>query len=462
MSYQLWQHQEQMIQLALERKRVLWNVWMSGGKTLAGCDFIKRVGQPTLIVAPKAVLPTWANTLRMVGTLQDGTPITVYSFTELEGTVVEKTRQLPKTLSKGDVLIVNYDVVARTGLKEYLLLQPSLPVIICDESHRIKSHNAVTSKYIARLANTHRTEYRLCLTGTPTPNNPLDVFGQFRFLNERVLGKWWGAFRDEFAHTFSLPATNVKVVKGYHSLDKLATKIRPYTYELTLEKMMSDESMPDFPSVRHINVPVNLPHRLIDAITRLERDFIAEIDEGTLTADNVLVKMLRLSMLSSGYVVPATDETPEPVGKQIDTTKLDACLDFISDIDPSEPIVIFCRFRHEIEYLRDKLGALELSGKANDLARWQGGANRILIVQIQSGAEGVDLTRARVAIFFSNTYDLGKYQQAVARLQRANSEHDKVVYYHFIAQGTIDEALYKALASKDKVNQQLYDYLRRI
>lgn len=448
----LWKHQQEMVDFALSKKRVMWNVWMSGGKTRAGVAFIDKIGGVGLILCPKAVIPTWVSTIE--GLLE--TP--VYTLlARTNANLYKRIQELPATLD--GILVANYDIIHRAELLKYLNKQ-KLNFIICDESHRIKSHNSKNSKAVYNLGK--GVPYKLCLTGTPTPNNPLDLFGQFRFLDDGILGKYWGQFQQTYADLYQLPATSVKVVRGYKNQDQLAASVRPFMYELTLDDMLKRNDLPDFPTVQHVRVPVTLPAKITKALSKLKDDFIAEVESGLITADNVLVKMLRMSQLTSGLAV-TTDLDQQTDYRMVDTTKLDSLVDFLSDVDTKEPVVIFAKFRHEINYLREKLGkdALELSGVYNQLKAWQGGEARYLVVQIDSGAEGVDLTRARIAVFFSNTYDLGKYQQAVARLQRANSEHDRVVYYHFIATDSVDEVLYQALQKKQNINNVLYDYIRK-
>ena len=60
---------------------------------------------------------------------------------------------------------------------------------------------------------------------------------------------------------------------------------------------------------------------------------------------------------------------------------------------------MFCRFRDDIESVIAECKShgrshSELSGKINDLHKWQAGETNVLVAQIQSGGIGIDLTRA--------------------------------------------------------------------
>jgi SNF2 family DNA or RNA helicase len=107
----------------------------------------------------------------------------------------------------------------------------------------------------------------------------------------------------------------------------------------------------------------------------------------------------------------------------------------------------------------------ELSGSADDLADWQAGKTNVLIVQIQSGGIGIDLTRARFAVFFSLGYSLAEYLQAVARLHRPGQER-KVSVGHLVAtidgRSTVDGRVYEALRDRREVLSDIIDgYERR-
>ena len=66
--------------------------------------------------------------------------------------------------------------------------------------------------------------------------------------------------------------------------------------------------------------------------------------------------------------------------------------------------------------------SMELSGRRDELKRWQDGEAQVLAVQIDAGSEGVDLTRARYSIFYSVWFSLGKYDQALARVAPARTD----------------------------------------
>ncbi len=95
-------------------------------------------------------------------------------------------------------------------------------------------------------------------------------------------------------------------------------------------------------------------------------------------------------------------------------------------------------------------GSLELSGRVNELERWQSGESAVLAVQIQAGGVGIDLTRTRVGIYYSLGLSLGDHLQSLARIQRPGQEKI-VAYYYLLADGTVDHKIYRALLNLEEV-----------
>ena len=69
-----------------------------------------------------------------------------------------------------------------------------------------------------------------------------------------------------------------------------------------------------------------------------------------------------------------------------------------------------------------------------------------MAIQVQAGSEGIDLTIANHAIYYSLPA-LSLYEQSRARLYRPNQTRP-VSFIHYIARGTIDELIYDSLTRK--------------
>ena len=323
-----------------------------------------------------------------------------------------------------------------------------------------------------------RARYRLALTGTPMPHSPLDVWGQFRAIDKGLLGPSWYGFRARFAVTQqqitrqSCPkcgATGcsacewtgrrfVETICGFRNLDVLGKLLDARTVRQDTLDVIS------LPPTMDVNVRVELGNKARRAYRELYATLSAEIAEGRIQASNGAVRLLRLQQLTSGFAMVDN----EPV--TIDTAKADALRDLLEDMSSSwvdethnEPVVVFALFRRDLDVIdaiaREcgrTVGRIE--GGRNDYQAWLAGDIDTLAVQIQAGGLGIDLTRARYAIYYSVSWSLGDYQQSRARLHRPGQQRN-VTYYHLIAEGTTDEVVRDTLERKGDVVASVMEHL---
>ena len=206
----------------------------------------------------------------------------------------------------------------------------------------------------------------------------------------------------------------------------------------------------DLPPVVYETVTCELGSNLRSLYKEVEKEFYAYLGDGKeVSISNALVKLLRLQQMTSGYV--KSDD-----GKLIELghEKLDALAETLDNIGIAEPVVIFCRFVHDVERvmeLCESVGrpARRLSGGHNELAEWQAGNGNAMVIQVQSGSEGIDLTRACYGIFFTGP-TLGQYLQALARMHRQGQTRS-VTNIHIVAEDTVDEKVLDALEKREEV-----------
>ena len=140
---------------------------------------------------------------------------------------------------------------------------------------------------------------------------------------------------------------------------------------------------------------------------------------------------------------------------RIDSAKLRLLADTLEDIGADEPVVVFCRFHADLDAVHEasvRLGlrSLELSGRRDELKQWQATEAQVLAVQISAGGIGVDLTRARYSIYYSLSFSLGEYDQALARVHRPGQTRP-VEHIHLVARNTVDVKIMRALEKRAEV-----------
>lgn len=443
---------------------------MGTGKSRVAIQLIENFAlKKVLILCPKSVMDVWPEQFQKHGLkikyeYDNNTANANRGFISVLklGSIKYRAGILQSrvaAINRQTIVVLNYDAAWRTWMREEIL-DVNWDLVILDEAHRAKSPNSNISKFCAELGS--RIPARLAMTGTPLPHSPLDAFALYRFLDPGIFGLSHYRFKEEYA---VLGGFEQKQVVAFRNLDELHDKMYSIAIRVTKEECL------DLPELIHERLACSLKEKTRKIYDKIENDFYSELEDGEVTAANVLVKILRLQQITSGHV---TDDE----GKQlwIDDSKEKLLEDFLSDLPKDEPVVVFCRFRNDLDAVhrvvnricyvpigrftglydqtvpvaRMHHGSLELSGRVNQLKAWQEGEGHILAVQIQSGGVGIDLTRAAYAIYYSVGYSLADYLQSVSRLHRPGQKR-KVSCYHLVASNTIDEKVYKALEKREEV-----------
>ena len=417
---------------------------MGTGKSLTAVMLVFGLGAKRVLIAcPLRVVPVWVyqfeqhtNGEVIVVALDDD----VRSVAKKQAYAHEKM-QLAKARGVPFVAVINYDSAWRDPFAEWAE-KIHWDLVIADESHRIKAPGGKASMFFKRIRT--RAARRVALTGTPMPHGPMDVYAQFRFLDVNLFGPSFSAFRQKYA---VMGGFQRKQITGFQCLEELERIMSRVTFRVGKEVL-------DLPPETSVTYHCDLTPEALRVYRDLEDDFVAQVLDGTVTAANALVKLLRLQQVTGG-VVPTDDH----VEHRVDNSKQKLLADTLEDIGADEPVVVFCRFKADLAAVHaacqsNGFTSLELSGDRDEIPRWQAGEAQVLAVQIDSGGEGVDLTRARYSMFYSLTFSLGKYDQAKARTHRPG-QNKPVTHIHLVARNTVDVKIMRALEKRAEIVQAI-------
>jgi SNF2 family DNA or RNA helicase len=420
---------------------------MGTGKTRAAIELIAAYRFATvLIICPHTVVSVWPEQIQRWSSV----PMRVLALDK--GTVKRRTQLAQQHLDElardpsPHILVINSEA-ARADEFAVFALKRAWDLVILDESHRIKDPHGYTAKFAGLLG--RRATCRLALTDTPMPHSPLDVYAQFRFVDPSVYGVSWMRFRARYA---VMGGFNGKEVVGYRHLDEPLRKFYALAYRVQAEDVL------DLPEQIFVTRTATMTGHGASTYRRLERDLIAEVDEGVVTVANALTKLLRLAQVTSGFV--RDDDGRE---HDIDDAKATLLAEVLDELAPHEPVVAFARFHHDLDTIATIARAqgrtvAELSGRVNELALWQAGQRDVLAAQIQSGKEGVDLTRARYTIYYSLGYSLGDYEQSLKRTHRPGQRR-AVTYVHLVVKDTVDVHVLRALEQRKEIIETVLEQL---
>jgi SNF2 family DNA or RNA helicase len=364
---------------------------------------------------------------------------------------IEKLRQMPTAGLQ--VAVVNYESAWRM---EQELAAWDADLVVCDEGHKIKTHNIAASKCMHRLG--VKARYRMLLTGTIITNKAIDVFSPYKFLNPAVFGNSFYAFRNRYFdmvgygnHTPILKASMAEeLTRRIHSIAFRAIKVECL----------------DLPETTEIIRSVELEPQARKLYQQLVRDSYAQIKGGEITAANVLTRLLRLSQLTGGFL--RGDETDRV--ERVSTAKLDALSDIVdSAAQEGGKLVIIARFLPEIDAItamleRKSIAFSLITGAVKDrdeqVRRFQADPEvTVFVGQIATAGLGITLTAADKMVFYSLDYSMSNFEQTKARIHRVG-QNNPCTYLYLVAKNTVDARVLKALRDKANLAKTLIDDCR--
>jgi len=424
-----YQHQIEIIKHCIIEKRFALLCEMGTGKTQAiinTFDILYREGiiKKCLIICPKTIMENWTEEIRINSD---------YSWIILDGKKKQRLKNL--TLQK-QFYILNY-----AGM---LVLKDDVDwnmfnMVVLDESSKIKNHQAQRTKIILRAFK--NVPYKYILSGTPITQNPLDIFTQFKFLDEDYLGfRSFYSFRNYYA---VMGGYGGYEIVGYRHLSGLKRKIARHSIQL------KKEDCKELPPKIYTKRIIEMSDELKKQYKEMENNLVLEINaDEQLTANIILTKMLRLQQILSGVYLNNIKNNK----------KLLELLEIIDEnLGNGNQIIIWCRFIETIKMIENAVkkipysiiyGAIE--DRQEQINKFQEGKTKIFIGQIQTGGLGINLTKGNIVIYFENTFSLQDRLQSEARAHRIGQEL-KVTYVDLIYKNTIDEYILKAIKEKQDV-----------
>ncbi len=425
---------------------------MGTGKTLTSIGIVGRLRMEgmisrLLIVAPLSILGVWRDEFDKFAGYD-------YCLTVLEGTAAKKVDTIRHMTGRSlQVLVINYESAWRME-KELAGWRPDM--IICDEGHKIKTHNIAASKAMHRLG--AKAKYRLLLTGTIITNKPVDVFSQYKFCDPTVFGNSFYQFRNRYFDMVGFGGYTPVMKRSMES--EFMERLHSIAFRATKAECL------DLPDFTDIVQRVDLEPQAMRIYRNLVRDSYAELAEGTVTVTNVLTQLLRLSQLTGGFIGGDGDEGTT----QVSEAKMEALGDLVdSAVADGRKIVVIARFVpeiHAIGKMLEKKGIRfaqvsgEIKDRSDQIVLFQKDSEvPVFIGQISTAGLGITLTAATLMVFYSLDYSMSNYEQTRARIHRAGQKNE-CTYIHLVARGTVDEKVMKALRDKANLAKALVDDYR--
>ncbi len=392
------------------------------------------------------------------------------------------------------ILALNVDACARTNgraaLQKFLDQKKSL--LVFDESADGKTPNSARTKALHHLSK--RAKARRILDGTPSAENPLELFAQYRFLSSEITGfSNFTSFKARYAvyedaYTFDKGTGGTRKrpqLVSYAHLDELTARIAPYT-----DRVRRDEVF-DMPAKVYQKERYQLSDEQARVYHELREQYRTELKSGaTITAANVLVRYLRLQQVLSNrfpserYMLCTAcngggcsvcgdagviENKSREEGHIIDNTshrRLEALERVITTARArAQPTIVWCRFRTEAnDIVRLALnhgrkvarydGTCTDDEKFNAKRDFQNGVLDFIVGSAPAGGRGITLSRAQLLIYYSNFFSLRLRLQSEDRAE-APGKKEGTDIVDIVAEQTIDEDLITALRGKKVLSDMI-------
>lgn len=442
-------HQRMALQLCYKHPQFGVFMEMGTGKTKVMLDLIallKKAGQlggPVLVVCPVSVIGAWV--------IEAGRHQPDLQVTQLTGSIKGRQDALRRGLALDhDVFLVNYEASWRM---EEDLLKVRWGMMVLDESTRIKHRASKQSKAILRIGKVAKRRY--AMTGTPTPNNPLEIFHQFKWMDPTIFGPSFFPFRDRYCLISTYGG--FPKITGWKNMDELSKKISGHSYRVLKKDCL------DLPEKVYKEFRFTAPEEMHKAYKAMAEDLITEVHGTEVSVSVILAKLTKLRQLTSGFIYKAAGQAVRMEANP----KLDKLREVLQEVIPNgHKVIIWVTFKEEVAII-DELcrelgvttavltGATSQEDRAKLIKAFQEDQDpKIFIGQQRAGGMGITLTSADYCIFFSNEYSNEIRLQAEDRLHRIG-QRNTVTYIDLLIKGTIDIQIRKSLAQKQELSEHV-------
>lgn len=265
-----------------------------------------------LIVCPKNVRMNWVDEIEKFKTCDGRTTVIRGGALDRVKCLIDAFSEL-KSNEKFTAVVVAYDSMVR--------MVPALrgvewDLAVLDEGHYIKSSKTKRAHGAMELRDISKK--RMLLTGSPITNTPLDLYSQLEFL-----GKGFSGFRSfaAFAKFYGVFAKNEQTgmskLIAFQNMPFMKERLARYSFIITKE-----QALPNLPAKVHDVIEVQMSVEQTKVYEDLRDTLAAEIenqlnnagDNAALVVTNVLVKLLRLAQITSGFL-PLQEEILQENGE---------------------------------------------------------------------------------------------------------------------------------------------------
>jgi len=313
---------------------------------------------------------------------------------------------------------------------------------VVDESTKFKDCTTKRFKALKKILGKFKRRY--ILTGTPTPNGLLDLFGQIYILD---MGNSLGSYITHYKNNFFTPSGYL----GYSWVPRFDTEERLSELIAPLVLRMKALDYLELPELNSQIVWLTLPEPVRKIYKEIEDEFLTILGDDVVIAPNAAVAGMKCRQVLNGalYTNAQHDYTV------VHDLKLKALEDLVDELS-GQPLLVLYEFEHDRERILEKFpkcGKIGGQSMAKDqivINKFNAGELSMVIGHPASMGHALNLQGACAHVcWFGMTWNFEHQDQAIRRVWRQGNEALRVIVYYLAVQDSLDEVVMKAVEDKD-------------
>ena len=429
MTLPLLSYQDEAADLLITKDRFGLFDEMGVGKTATAIGALDKAGaRRILIVAPAAVREVWVGEFKKFSTIQRKI---------IKGKTISDFGMWMK--GKADVLITSYELATKWGPK----IDDLYDVLILDEAHYLKSHTALrTRALLGTVCDGKKGAGRWAghvwfLTGTPAPNDPVDVWPFLRFTGgtNLTIAQFTSRYFTSKMGTFTARQEPRK---------ETLPELRSIIEANSLRRTKSDVGM-KLP-------PIWMTTQTVDGDTDEIKDILRQFP-GLAGAIMEAVERGGLSFLDAQHIAT--------LRRLVGEAKAPAFVDLMAEelANGMDKVVIMGIHTKALEIVRQGLadrghkvvmitGAVSERDRISAVQDFQTDPDtRVFIGNVRAAGTGITLTAAADIVMFESSWSPADNAQALMRIHRLGQTRQVRARFISLA-GSIDEVVSETVARK--------------
>jgi SNF2 family DNA or RNA helicase len=451
--YQPFGHQRFTVDFFTQHRRCFCFNGMGSGKSMSALwatEYLRERGEVkrTLIISPLSTLRVvWVDELFKVA------PSRVMAVAHGSKQIREKA-----LFGNAEYVVINHDGLRFVDIKA---VAAAFDHVIVDELgvFRTWQSGSMPARYKALLTLAHHPSVRRFwgMTGTPTPNSPMDAWALVKLVDPA-----FSVSKTRFQTVTMQQITEFKWVPKPAASEYVAGLLQPSI------RFSREEVLAYLPPQVFTTRQVDLTAEQAQMRNTIRAAYKAEFKGKAVSAANAAILLSKILQVATGSV--RGDDEASPVVELPAEPRLNELTDLV--LEAGGKALVFCNYRAPIDrvvkHLRSKgISAAAVHGDVSAGRRatlyrdFQEKTDpRVLVAHPGTTAHGITLTAASLIVWFGPTFSAELYEQANARAHRPGQKRS-VLIAHLV--GTPEEAaVYRTLRERGAMQQTLLELAKAV